>query len=267
MRWSPAAEEAIAKTPFFIRRRVKKKVEQEAERQNASEVTIDHVRICQQNFLKNMDDEIKGFQIESCFGSSGCPNKIPPRDDLTVSLEKKLKSRELKTFLKSKVDGPLKFHHEFRVSVSDCPNGCSRPQVADLGIIAAVKPALTDVECSRCAACAEVCIEKAITMNDQMWLPKIDMEKCLFCGHCIRTCPTGTLVRGKQRYRVMVGGKLGRHPRLASEIPGLFSENETAQLIDHILDFYMANNKRGERFGEIIERVGLQEFLKTIVES
>ena len=32
MRWSPAAEEAIAKTPFFIRRRVKKKVEQEAER-------------------------------------------------------------------------------------------------------------------------------------------------------------------------------------------------------------------------------------------
>ena len=102
-------------------------------------------------------------------------------------------------------------------------------------------------------------------MNDQMWLPKIDMEKCLFCGHCIRTCPTGTLVRGRQRYRVMVGGKLGRHPRLASEIPGLFSENETRQLIDHIMDFYMAHNNRGERFGEIIERVGLQEFLKTVV--
>ncbi len=52
MRWNKSAEEAIAKVPFFIRRRVKKKVEMEAEARHASEVTLEHVRTCQQNFLK-----------------------------------------------------------------------------------------------------------------------------------------------------------------------------------------------------------------------
>ncbi len=44
MRWNRTAEEAIAKVPFFIRRRVRKKVEMEAEGRNVSEVTLEHVR-------------------------------------------------------------------------------------------------------------------------------------------------------------------------------------------------------------------------------
>ncbi len=259
MRWAPAAEEAIAKVPFFIRRRVRKKVELEAERQNVSEVTLEHVRTCQQNFLKNMEDEIKGYQLESCFGTSGCPNRIPTEDNFTTTLEKMLTSRDLKTFLKSKVNGPLKFHHEFRVSVSDCPNACSRPQVTDLGIIAAVKPALSGAECSQCAVCSATCIENAITITEEMSRPEINMDKCLFCGHCIRACPTETLVRGKEGYRILIGGKLGRRPRLASEVPGVFSKEKTLQLVDHILDFYIKHNTKGERFGEILERVGVEE--------
>jgi len=260
MRWAKNAEEAITKVPFFVRRRVKKKVEEEAERLNASQVTLEHVRICQQNFLKNMEDEIKGYQLESCFGASGCPNRIPSENDLPATLEEMLQSRDLKAFLKSRVSGPLKFHHEFRVSVSDCPNACSRPQVTDLGIIAAVKPVLTDAECSRCAVCSDACIEKAITITEDMIRPEINLQTCLYCGHCARACPTGTIVRGQEGYRVMVGGKLGRHPRLASEIPGFFSKEKTLELIDNILDFYMKHNQRGERFGEIVERLGIQNF-------
>ena len=34
-------------------------------------------------------------------------------------------------------------HHEFRVSLSACPNACSRPQIVDIGLIGAVTPVLT----------------------------------------------------------------------------------------------------------------------------
>ncbi|MGC8660255.1 MAG: 4Fe-4S binding protein [Desulfomonilaceae bacterium] len=259
MRWNRSAEETIAKVPFFIRRRVKKKVEQEAERVSAAEVTLEHIRIVQQNFLKNMEDEIKGYQLESCFGSSGCPNRIPNGNNFIGTLEDTLRSRDFKPFLKGKVNGPLKFHHEFRVSVSDCPNACSRPQVADLGIVAAVNPALSENECSQCGVCAETCIESAVTMAPDMSRPRIDFDRCLFCGHCIRACPTETLVRGTEGFRIMIGGKLGRRPRLASELPGIFSRESTFRLIDLILDFYFEQNTKGERFGEILERVGTQE--------
>ena len=259
MHWNRKAEEAIAKVPFFIRRRVRKKIEMEAESRNLSEVTLEHVRIVQQNFLKNMEDEIKGYQFERCFGASGCPNRIPTEDNFVGTLEEMLKSRNLKNLLKSKVNGPLKFHHEFRVSVSDCPNACSRPQVVDLGIIAAAKPFLSDENCSQCGVCVETCIENAITMTEEMAKPEINLNKCLFCGHCVRACPTETLVRGEEGYRIMVGGKLGRRPRLASEISGVFSKDETFKLINQLLDLYIKNNTRGERFGEILERVGVQE--------
>jgi anaerobic sulfite reductase subunit C len=265
MRWSKSAEQALSKVPFFVRRRVRRKVEEEADRQRAAEVTLDHVRICQQKFLKNMEDEIKGFQLEICFGSSGCPNRIPSAAGFPDMVEQILKKKDLKTFLKEVVKGPLKFHHEFRVSISDCPNACSRPQICDLGLIAAVIPSFSDLECSHCGACSEICIEKAVTLTDHMIRPEFDMDKCLYCGNCVKVCPTGSLKRGLAGYRIMIGGKLGRHPRLATEIGGVFSEQNTLEAVNNLLDFYMKNCLSGERFGEILERVGITEIDQRII--
>jgi hypothetical protein len=52
MRWTKSAEEAIAKVPFFVRKRVRKKIEAEAEAAAATEVTLDHVHAAKQHFLK-----------------------------------------------------------------------------------------------------------------------------------------------------------------------------------------------------------------------
>ena len=60
----------------------------------------------------------------------------------------------------------MKMHHEFRVSISDCPNACSRPQIADLGLIGARRPRVTDETCSQCGACVEVCREEAISLRE-----------------------------------------------------------------------------------------------------
>ncbi len=54
---------------------------------------------------------------------------------MIARIEQVLKEADLLAFLKSRVTGPLKFHHEFRVSLADCPNACSQPQIKHVGIM------------------------------------------------------------------------------------------------------------------------------------
>ncbi len=144
MEWSQEAEKAVSRVPFFVRRRVRKRVEEEAKTRGGKIVTIEHVVDCQKKFLKNMADEVKGYQVETCFGPGGCPNRAVADEDLAEQLDTLLAEQNLRDFLLSRVKGPLKMHHEFRVSVSDCPNACSRPQIADLGLIGAVRPRVSE---------------------------------------------------------------------------------------------------------------------------
>ena len=257
MKWTGEAEQAIAKVPFFVRKRVKKKVEEEAARSGAAEVSLEHVQTCQRRYLNQMEEEVKGFQVETCFGPTGCPNRAVQDKELAKEVEDLLSRRKLKGFLRERVPGPLKLHHEFRVTLADCPNACSRPQIADLGLIGACRPGVTEKPCSRCNACAEACREGAISFREER--PVIDDAKCLACGQCLQVCPTGTLEPSARGYRVQVGGKLGRHPRLARELPGIHSAQETLRLVDRCLDHFQRHCRQGERFGEILDRTGIDE--------
>lgn len=257
MKWTGEANEAVSKVPFFIRKRVRKRVEEKASRCGATEVRLEHVKACQKRFLTQMEDEVKGYQVETCFGPTGCPNRAVIYEDFSKKIEDLLAQRDLKSFLKEKVKGPLKMHHEFRVSISDCPNACSRPQIADLGLIGARSPEVTDDPCSRCGACVQVCREGAISLQEDNLI--LDPSRCLSCGQCITACPTGTLQEKERGYRIFVGGKLGRHPRLAAEIPGIHGLEETLKMIDRSLDHYQKHCQRGERPGEILERTGIEE--------
>ncbi len=256
MKWARAAEEAIARVPFFVRRRVRKRVEDEAERRHSREVTLEHVHACKQKILKNMEDEVNGYQIETCFGPGGCPNRVIEDPDLVKQLETILVSKDLRAFLKNRVGGPLKLHHEFRVSVSDCPNACSRPQIADLGLIGAVRPLISAGGCSGCGACVAICREDAIQLSGIGDEPLIDREKCLSCGQCISVCPGEVLGGETKGYRILLGGKLGRRPQLARELEGIYSKEETLRVVDRCLDYYLEHSVAGERFGEILNRTG-----------
>lgn len=263
MKWSKEAEEAIAKVPFFIRKRVKKRVEEQAAGSAVNEVGIEHVNACKQRFLNRMEEEVKGYSVETCFGQTGCPNRAVVDDDLVKKVEKKLAKRNMKNFMKKKVNGPLKLHHEFRISISDCPNACSRPQIVDVGLMGTRLPAVASNEvCIECGACLEICKEGAISVDEAR--PAIDMDRCVSCGQCIDVCPTGILEEGEKGYRILVGGKLGRHPRLGSEMPGIYTEEEALKIIDHCIDYYQNHCVAGERFGEVLEKEGLDSFLKDI---
>ena len=203
-----------------------------------------------------MEKEIKGYEISSCFGSSGCPNSANPVTRLSQDIEKIFEKEKLLEFLKKSVKGDLKFHHEFRVSLSDCPNACSRPQIADIGIIGAVLPGVSDeVACTLCESCADACDEKAVEPDEKNQRPVIDDHRCLWCSKCIIACPTGTLTEKQIGFRVLLGGRLGRHPRLAMEIGGIHSHDQVLDIVKSCLAFYKKASKNGERFSHVLSSV------------
>lgn len=257
MLWDKDAEQAIGKVPFFVRKRVRKRVETEAQQAGAARVTMAHVTACRQRYLHHQEDEVQGFALEACFGQSGCPNRIDTGEDLSPRLEALLRAHNLKEFMQSRVSGPLKLHHEFRVTLADCPNACSRPQIVDIGLISASLPRPSDIPCSECGACLAACKEEAITLAGAGTGPRFDWQRCLACGQCAKACPTGTITQDLSGYRILLGGKLGRHPQLGQELSGIFSVETTLAIIDTCLTHFKAENKQGERFGEVLNRTGL----------
>ena len=258
MNWTKEAEDAVSRVPFFVKKRVRKRVEEEAARQGSREVNMGHVRTCQKRYLSDMEEEVAGFQVETCFGPSGCPNRAAADDGMASRIEELLKRKNLRAFLIDKVKGSLKMHHEFRVSISDCPNACSRPQIADIGLIGASNPAVGNESCSGCGACVEACREEAVELSDADSGPAIDYDRCLLCGKCCKACPTGTLSEAKRGWRIIIGGKLGRHPQLGRELEGIFLQDEALTVIDMCIDFYMKYAVEGERFGEVINKAGFK---------
>jgi len=260
MRWEADAEAAIQKVPFFVRKKVRRKVEDQVREKGRTTVALADVMAAKQRFLNRMDQEVTGFQVESCFGPSGCPNRAAADDGLAVAVEAILRQADLRGFLQARVSGPLKFHHEFRVAIADCPNACSQPQIRDIGIIGACLPQVTDQACTHCEACVTACHEKAIALEDSG--PVIDQSACLACGQCVGVCPAGTLASGRKGYRVQVGGKLGRHPQLARELPGIYPSDRVLAIVRACLDLYKTHSRGGQRFGEILTEARFGELVE-----
>lgn len=115
---------------------------------------------------QTMRKEINGYQIDTCFGAGGCPNRIMDGTTLLESMATILSKADLKGFLPKTINGPLKFE--------------------------------------------------------------------------------------KKGYRVQLGGKLGRHLRLAQEFPGIFSEAEVIEILKKCLEFYQEKARGGKLFPEVL---------------
>ena len=164
-------------------------MEDEAAAASRPSVRLADVQATRKRYLSSMAAEVKGYQLDTCFGPGGCPNRAMPADGLVDRLEQVLKDADLLAFLKTHVQGDLKFHHEFRVTVAECPNACSQPQIKDMGIIGAV-PAGGHLRGLHSLSPVRGCVpDAAITLDPDGDRPTIDAHACMLCGKCITHAP------------------------------------------------------------------------------
>lgn len=82
--------------------------------------------------------------------------------------------------------------------------------------------------CNGCKACKDICPTSAIHYeidNEGFWYPKVDYDKCVSCGLCVKHCPDKTLVtRNKEQPEVKAAWSKDDKVRLASTSGGMFYE-------------------------------------------
>jgi len=180
---------------------------------------------------------------------------IPEIPDPGNALERILQNSGWPEILNAATDGNPKPHQQVRIVLAGCPNACSRPQIADFGLIRAGVPAIDADTCSDCGACAATCPEGAISSREGTH--RIDRAKCLYCLRCRGICSEGALTSEKTGYRILVGGRLGRRPMLARELPGVYSLQQGLDLLEACLAFLRRRFEPGIRLGDLVlERPG-----------
>ena len=159
-----------------------------------------------------------------------------------------------------------------KVAVAGCPNDCIKAHMHDIGIIATVSPEYDSEKCIFCEACKDNCKESVTNaIKTENYKIIRDEEYCIQCGECILKCPTAAFSRGKQLYRIIIGGRTGkRNPRLASTFINDASEEIALAVCKNVYPFmkrYFARHLPKELMGYIIDRMGYERFKQEILEG
>ena len=191
--------------------------------------------------------------------------------------------------------------YKFKFKFSGCPNDCMNSiQRSDLAIIGTwrynirtdealakkwfakhgMNELVNDVV-SRCPTKAIQLKEKrdvrkdgtisSVAVNDTQAL-EIDNRDCVRCMHCINVM-TGALAPGRDKGATLLCG--GKRTLKIGDLMGtvivpfmkLESDEDLAHLVDlgkRIVDFFAENALEHERTGEMIERIGLVNFLEGV---
>ncbi len=154
--------------------------------------------------------------------------------------------------------------HKFKTSFSGCPIDCARTKEMDLGFQGIVEPEWVEDLCTGCTICSQACKEDAIVSDPDTGKPIFDPKKCIYCGDCIRACPTESWKAKRYGHTVRIGGRHGRHPLEAIEVCLFLPDEKVPQVIEKTIEWYNKNAKRGERIGLAIKRVGIKSYLDSM---
>ena len=295
MEWDKTASLLMEKVPPFVQKTVREKIETLARERGKNLVTEDEVMAARESFMgrpqhiassqgavakKPIDDKKLSilkkypkyfdkdgnpvlYQIKSCRGAEvNCPFLITNSNILADKLRNRLEELHFTEKLIDKIEGQILPHHTMKLAVAGCPNSCSMPQIKDFGVHA-LEPVYVDpdCECTECMKCVETCREDAITIQGGQ--VSIDKDKCVHCGLCARVCPAGSIKTSEKKYRVMIGGKVGRHPRFALDVLMQAEESTTLKALDVCVDMILSS-KTEHRFRTLIEQHGIEEIKKRI---
>lgn len=152
---------------------------------------------------------------------------------------------------------------KLKIAISGCPSSCVRPQDNDFGILGTTKPEIIEENCVTCGLCEKACKEGAIKVQDDK--VRIDREKCILCGACISACRKDALRAEKTGCTIFVGGRGGRHPQRGIKLLELAEEKQVFSILEKSLEYYRREGFDGERFGDLLERLGIEKYREEVL--
>jgi len=252
--WAREAEEELKKAPFFVRGLARKKVEERVAAQGRDTVSLADVQEAQARFREVMggrgEKEMAALLpqenqpgapmvvVESCRARlAQCPNTLLDTGPWREAIEEWLAAADINERLRKRVAGDrVLFHHKLKIALAGCPNGCSRPQIADLAVVGSVRPVFDSEACTACGSCAQGCPDGAIQVRE---VALRDPKRCLGCLHCSTVCAEEAVSLGRPFARLYLGGKLGRHPRLALPAGQAVDPGQAVQVFSQAMERFL----------------------------
>ena len=174
--------------------------------------------------------------------------------------------------------------YKFKFKVSGCPNDCQNAiERADMAVIGTwrddMKVDQEEVKAYVAAKGRQYIIDNVITrcptnalsLNDDDTLA-VDNRNCVRCMHCLNVMPKALHPGDDKGVTILIGGKRTlKIGDLMGTVVIPFKKLETEddyenliELAEEIIDFWAENGLEHERCGEMIERIGLVNFLEGV---
>jgi len=174
--------------------------------------------------------------------------------------------------------------YKFKFKVSGCPNDCQNAiERADMAVIGTWRD---DMKVDQEEVKAYVakkgrqyiidnvitrCPTNALSLNDDDTLA-VDNRNCVRCMHCLNVMPKALHPGDDKGVSILIGGKRTlKIGDLMGTVVIPFKKLETEEdyeslieLAEEIIDFWAENGLEHERCGEMIERIGLVNFLEGV---
>ena len=192
--------------------------------------------------------------IMACVGSTICPYGCYDTTAFARRMEEAIYPNDL----------------HFKVVFTGCHNDCAKVRMADFGIIGMNEPKFDPSRCVSCGACVKRCERKSVgALSVHNFTPSRNEERCLGCGECVLACPNAAWTRSEKKlYKLTLFGRTGkRNPRLGVDFIKWVDEKSIIKIVQNTYAFVEAYIDpkapgRKEHIGYIVDRVGVQEYLK-----
>ncbi|NOX09750.1 MAG: dissimilatory-type sulfite reductase subunit alpha [Gammaproteobacteria bacterium] len=174
--------------------------------------------------------------------------------------------------------------YKFKFKVSGCPNDCQNAiERADFAVIGTWRDEMI-VDQDEVKAYVKAkgrehvidnvtsrCPTAALTLNDDDTLT-VDNSNCVRCMHCLNVMPKALTPGNDKGVTILIGGKRTlKIGDLMGTVLVPFMKLETeedyeriVEMAEEIIDFWAENGLEHERCGEMIERIGLVNFIEGI---
>lgn len=187
----------------------------------------------------------------------GCSRALISVTELGKKVKERMESLNITQIIADKCHDVLMPHSTFTISISGCANSCTATESHEVGIYGVADPMVTDVECSQCSKCVNICMDGLVHLENGK--PVIDKNNCVLCGACIQYCPTGTIKARDKGITITVGGYLGRWKQYGKEIFRITDESKINPVLDACVDLIKKEWREDfeDHFSLVIRRCGV----------